>query len=237
MRQMQIFVHVTLLCLSLFACQVDEDQSEMNQDPQEAEAEMNDQSITTQHMGGDDHTDQTIEADMALPLKWFSTCGDPACSEYRGPTEGLPACTDQVDGETCSVEGETCDLMNACNSQLICATSFDHQMCPESVASSKTSIVYLNESELQKLAQQTLDLPIAQWKYKRDSKDDPTRIGFIIDEHTKGLPLVRSNQKQVDLYGYTTMAIILLQQQAKTIQNLEKRVKYLENKIEKDSSK
>ena len=54
----------------------------------------------------------------------------------------------------------------------------------------------------------------------------------IIDNNTQ-LPAVRPNAKQVDLYGYTSMTMALLQRQAKTIKKLEAKIGELEKKIEK----
>ena len=40
------------------------------------------------------------------------TCGDPACSGYSGPIEGVPTCSEEglVEGDVCSEEGAVCDV-------------------------------------------------------------------------------------------------------------------------------
>ncbi len=57
-------------------------------------------------------------------LRWYTTCGDPACSGYGGPFDGEDLCSEvegAIEGELCETEGQQCDPVDDCNARLICA--------------------------------------------------------------------------------------------------------------------
>jgi hypothetical protein len=56
-----------------------------------------------------------------VPLKMYTTCGDPVCGGPRANPD-VPMCgTADVDGATCQIEGARCGLGNQCNQLLVCA--------------------------------------------------------------------------------------------------------------------
>lgn len=166
-----------------------------------------------------------------LPLQYYTSCGDPVCEGYAGPTEGLAICSTEEEAATCSEEGSECDLENACNQRLICASSNPALECPVSEAKHKRDIVYINEKRSQEIAESVQKMKIAEWNYNKDEQNRKARLGFLIDDHAQ-LPAVLANGKQVDLYGYTSMTVVALQQQAKHIERLEAKIAELEQKLE-----
>ena len=56
-------------------------------------------------------------------LTWYTTCGDPVCSGYHGPIDGVSDCTTEVEGASCDSEGAQCDPHDDCDALLVCATS------------------------------------------------------------------------------------------------------------------
>ena len=164
--------------------------------------------------GDDDDTD--------IPgLTWYYTCGDPVCSGYT-PPEDVPPCTDEQAGDSCSTEGTTCDPKDDCNRLLVCASEDPTQQeggCPISRRSAKDDIVYLRPAELERLHEDVLQTRLATWHYKGTPASSAQRLGFIIDDQPSS-PAVLPNGNQVDVYGYTSMAVAAIQVQDKEIQSL-----------------
>ena len=164
-------------------------------------------------------------------LQYYTSCGDPVCEGYGGETDGLSVCADEVEGAVCSEEGTECDLENDCNQRLICAAEDPATMCPVSKAEYKRDIVYLREAKAQAIAAELQGMKIAEWHYKTDSAKRKSRLGFMIDDNLHS-PAVLANGEQVDLYGYTSMAVVAIQQQQAQIERLEKKIAALEARIE-----
>jgi hypothetical protein len=56
-----------------------------------------------------------------IPLKMYTTCGDPVCSGPRANPGVSPCGSADVEGAVCKIEGARCDLGNQCNQLLVCA--------------------------------------------------------------------------------------------------------------------
>jgi len=160
-------------------------------------------------------------------LAWYTTCGDPVCSGWRD--KGLPPC-DSAAGGACSSEGASCDPMSACNQVLVCATS-DPTLggsCPISRREHKTDVDYLTPDQRAAYARQILTTPLATWRYR--AAPERKHLGFIIDDVEPSMS-VDSARDQVDLYGYTSMAVAALQQQADQIATLERQLAELRARV------
>lgn len=156
-------------------------------------------------------------------LLWYSTCGDPVCSGYSGPFDGVPACETEVIGEGCETEAATCDPVNDCNALLICATedpTAQEGGCPISLRSAKKGIHYLSVDERGALSESLLSTRLARYHYNSQHESTPQRLGFIIDDQP-GSPAVLPDGAHVDLYGYTSMAVATIQQQQAEIAALK----------------
>ena len=148
-------------------------------------------------------------------LRYYLTCGDPVCNTYSGPFDGIPLCTTETLGETCTPEGSLCDPQNDCNAKLTCAFEDPTQQvggCPISRAKYKDNIHYLDIPERQQAAQQVLDTKLATWRYKWEEPGGKAHLGFIIDDQEHS-PAVAPSGEQVDLYGYTSLTVAAIQAQ------------------------
>ena len=58
----------------------------------------------------------------SAPLLWYATCGDPVCSGYNGPFDGVALCTTETAGAACTTSGATCDPKSDCDALLSCTT-------------------------------------------------------------------------------------------------------------------
>lgn len=161
-------------------------------------------------------------------LKWFATCGPPVCRDPSTPT-GAPLC-DPAKGEkvggACSPQGSTCDPGTACSGNLLCATKDPRSSvgCPISRAKYKQEIEYLSEDERAKLAGDLQSIPLVRYRYKEGPERE--HLGFIIED-VEPSPSVDSKRDQVDLYGYTSMAVAALQQQHAEIEALKREIRSL----------
>ncbi len=160
-------------------------------------------------------------------LSLFLTCGDPVCSGYT--PSGAPLCSTEAPGGACRIEGARCDPQDDCNASLVCASS-DPRMavggCPISRRDYKADIHYLNADELARVQREVLDMKLATWRYKHDPAK--TRLGIIIDDNESS-SAVDARRDMVDLYGYTSMVVAALQQQALQIEALQGEVKALKS--------
>jgi hypothetical protein len=171
---------------------------------------------------GDDNADSNGEspADMAggPELHWYSTCGDPACSGYNGPWEGVPACGNIQEGDVCQTEGESCDFMSDCNAQMVCAASDPKQQpggCPISRSRFKQDIDYVDAAERDTLYRALLELKLANYRY-RERSDGKLQLGIILEDQ-RDEPWVDPANDRVDLYGYSSLAIAGVQAQAQEL--------------------
>lgn len=166
------------------------------------------------------------EGECKPDLKWWSTCGNPVCGIDDQPPPGTPDCVDGISmmGEPCDEAGATCDAGLGCGSYLICADKDPKQNgCPISRQKHKQDIRYLSDKDLARFAREAQQVRLATWRYKNDPAKQGERLGFIIDDHPESV-MVGYDQQRVDLYGYTSMAIAAVQQQAREIEALKAEV-------------
>lgn len=170
-------------------------------------------------------------------LKWYSTCGDPACGM---PTEdpNLVDCVAQKEGDPCSTDGDSCEIANDdCNTNMICATSDPKDNpngCPISLASKKHDIEYLSDRDRDRIREDLVTMPLATWKYNTEKQGEKEHLGFIIDDQPTSSPALRPTGERVDLYGYTSMAVAAIQAQNKEIEALRTEVQSLRDELIKE---
>ena len=172
---------------------------------------------------------ETGDTSPPVDLRWYTTCGDPVCGGYQGPFDDVPLCTDEAEGLTCDDEGAGCDPISDCNTLVICATEDPKQQpggCPISRAVHKRDIAYLDADARSAAAQQALSMRLATWRYTWEGDAQRQHLGFIIDDQPQS-PAVRADGEVVDLYGYTSLAIAALQEQAEQIEQLRAEVEAL----------
>jgi hypothetical protein len=168
-------------------------------------------------------------APATAKLQWFATCGDPVCRGYT-PKPGVPRCTDQqVAGAACSSKDQTCDPQSDCNALLRCTDTDPAVNCPISRREFKDDIEYVNDNDLQKLAEEVARLKLARYHYKADAAKTP-RLGFIIQDRP-GSPAVQPDRDRVDLYAYTSMAVAALQVQTKQLRAQQQQIEALQRQI------
>lgn len=165
--------------------------------------------------------------------KYFYTCGDPVCGGDRGHP-GVSPCTTEQAGIPCSCLGAECDPGDECNRLLECATSDPTHggMCPISRRRYKQDIRYLTADEVKRLHGDVLDLRLARFRYNLPGAPSASRLGFIIDDVGPS-PAVAPNGETVDLYGYTSMAVAALQEQAREIDRLKREMRLLRQQLRK----
>lgn len=155
----------------------------------------------------------------AKSLHWYSTCGDPACSGYSGPFEGIELCTTETEGAACETEGTTCDPVDDCNAKVVCAYEDPKDMtggCPISRVAHKTDVVYLDAEAQAAAAGSLLAMPLASWRYRWEPAGT-RHLGFLIDD-VEGSAAVAADGEHVDLYGYTSMTVAAVQAQQARIE-------------------
>jgi hypothetical protein len=201
MQLPRVVLLLSLSCFPIGACDKeggDENADEGNMDDANA-----DESTT-----GD-------PVDMSPELRWYSTCGDPACGGYNGPWEGVPACGEITEGDACEVEGESCDFMSDCNAQMICAVMDPKQVeggCPISRSRFKQDIDYLDAAEREGYYRQLLEIDLATYRY-RERSDRKLQLGVILEDNEQAVWTDPANDR-VDLYGYSSLAVAGVQAQA-----------------------
>jgi len=185
--------------------------------------------------------DSADSGEVAEDLRWYSTCGDPACSGYGGPFDGVALCDDidggaPAEGDACDEAGASCDPVDYCNALMTCAAEDPKDQtggCPVSKAEHKRDIDYLSPEELAAVQSELMAMKLATWSYT-DESPDATRLGFIIDDQTvggSGSPAVRPDGERVDLYGYTSMTVAALQSQAAQLEAQAAQVAALEARL------
>jgi hypothetical protein len=174
-------------------------------------------------------TSAAVCVPVVAELHWYTTCGDPVCSGWT-PVPGVPMCTTEVEGETCADPSGLCDLGSFCNEKLTCAESDPRAApggCPISKAEHKRDIDHLSTHGIDRMRDEALALKLASWNYLDDDPTQATRLGFLIDDRPHS-PAIFPNGEQVDLYGYTSLAIAAIQSQQRTIDALQLRIQHLE---------
>lgn len=161
-------------------------------------------------------------------LQWYTTCGDPVCMDPDGGSSippGATLCTTEMVGAACTTAGATCwPADSQCGVQLICAASdpkLPPNSCPISRVSYKKNIDYLSEADVASIAEEATTMRLSSWNYKTESGSSRRHVGFLIDDMPESVAVAASGE-QVDLYGYTSMAIAAVQVQDKRLKALEK---------------
>lgn len=166
------------------------------------------------------------------PLQWYQTCGDPACAGYNPPAEAVP-CTNEMIGDACQDGGTSCVIMDdECNTSLLCTDSDPALMCPISQRAAKRDIAYVSADERAALTAQLLATRLARYRYKQQDASESKHLGFIIEDQP-GSPAVLPSGDRVDLYGYTSMAVAAIQEQAEELAALRAEVAALRAELEK----
>jgi hypothetical protein len=153
--------------------------------------------------------------------------GDQAlgCAPIPAACNGTPTC--DCMGCVCPVVGGgfTGGGASSCrmNNGLDCITN------TISIRAAKDDIVYVDSEERERLAHQALQIPLARYRYKNEPADARRRLGFIIDDQPNPSPAVLADRQHVDEYGYTSMLLATVQQQAKEIAELQQRLDRLES--------
>ena len=165
-------------------------------------------------------------------LRWYSTCGDPVCDANTPPS--MPVCTTEKEGDPCTTADQTCGIENGCGADLLCTTSDPKASpggCPISLARYKHDTRYLPEGDLQRIHDELVATPLTTWRYNHEGAGGPEHLGFIIDDNPKSFAVAASGD-QVDLYGYTSMAVAALQVQQKQIDALQRETKALREELQ-----
>ncbi|MEZ4464734.1 MAG: hypothetical protein R3F43_09590 [bacterium] len=127
--------------------------------------------------------------------------------------------------------GGMCDPGDACNALMVC-TDVDPRQgpCPISKAEFKRDIQYVQPAERERLRAAVEAVKLATWRYRSEPADARPHLGFIIDD---GVPVeaLRPSGDQVDLYGYTTLAVAALQAQAAELAALRAEVEALRTEL------
>jgi len=166
-------------------------------------------------------------------LTWYTTCGDPVCSGYDGPYDGVPLCNGEEEGADCDDEGSRCDFESDCNSVLICAEEDPKDQpggCPISLRRYKRDVHYLSDTERARAATSLQQIRLATWRYQWDGPDGPSHLGFVIDDIPES-PAVAAGGSRVDLYGYTSLAVAAIQAQQAEIAALRQEVAALRAEV------
>jgi hypothetical protein len=192
-------------------------------------------TVNPRDQNGCEHTCTCVLVEHAsagpVPLKMYTTCGDPVCGGPRA-NPGVPMCaSSDVEGAPCRIEGVRCDFQSQCNQLLVCARKDPKTQvggCPISRRSFKSDVHYLDASEIARYQQELLTMKLATWRYKHNPAR--RRLGFIIDDHESSVA-VEDPGDRVDLYGYASLAVAALQRQAQQIAALEREVTLLKRAL------
>jgi len=114
-----------------------------------------------------------------------------------------------------------------------CIDTFRGLTCDDTAISRrelKDDVRYLDEEARSALARQTLQIPLARYRYKDEPASARRRLGFLIDDQPNPSPAVMEDRLHVDEYGYTSMLLVTVQQQAREIAELQKRLEALERR-------
>jgi len=193
-----------------------------------------------------------VDAGTCDELAWRWGTNDPEPSWVTGscPAGGCPSGTTCVHGAVAaallslgcapvppSCTGEpTCGCMGCICGSTQCigvhpaGYSFECDTQTESRRSAKTDISYVDDAARDALARQTLTVRLARYRYKNEAPEARRRLGFIIDDQPDPSPAVLADREHVDEYGYTSMLLATVQQQARELEALRRRVEALERR-------
>ena len=142
-----------------------------------------------------------------------SSCASAAACTAKMGDRLCAAQSDCLAGEMCCGRGPSPDYL--------CA-----RFCGISLQKYKNGIRYLGGDEVRRLHDELLRYRLATWRYKGQGPSSPRHLGFIIDDVGPS-PAVAPDGEHVDLYGYASMALAAVQEQARRIEALEKEVQEL----------
>lgn len=157
-------------------------------------------------------------ADVASSLKWFATCGDPACSSWHAKVGIADCATATTVGVSCSKADELCDPHNDCNGLLKCSDVDPRKGpggCPISRRAWKSEITYLDDAARQLQAQQLLSTPLV-----RGDDGQLTLLGVTP-------PAEQMRDSMLDLYGALSASVATLQSQQQQLDALQAEVQKL----------
>lgn len=188
--------------------------------------------VDEEPLAGPDPSPEDVARAVNPELYW--TCGDPVCSGWTN--KGLPRCRNRVAGDPCTAQqlGRECDPHDACNATLVCSDvdPIGQYGCPISRRSAKKDIAYVDPTARKALYDELMAVDLATYRYNAENPDAKTHLGFIIDDVGTGSKAVVPNGQQVDLYGYTSMAVAALQVQSAQIAALTDQVTALQQKLD-----
>ena len=155
-------------------------------------------------------------------------------------------CCYTANGSTCTTAAdcaakmgrEMCQQKTDCAPNLMCCGAgpspsyYCGAMCPISRRRYKTNIEYLDASATRRLHDELLRYRLGTWQYRADGPAAPSHLGFIIDDVVPS-PSVDASGERVDLYGYTSMTVAAVQEQARQIAELKKAVEDLKRELRK----
>lgn len=144
--------------------------------------------------------------------------------------ESCPAAIPNA-GTVCSNEALRCSYGCERNRDRICQAGLwvetsSEGGCPISTRRAKHDITYLSPSEIDALAHEATQMPLATYEYNDPALAGRRRLGFIIEDAPMSYA-VDPERNQVDLYGYTSVLLATVQSQARRIDALEAQVRIL----------
>ena len=163
-----------------------------------------------------------------------SFCNGPLLWRCDAPSTdpGCPAAAGYL-GTTCKPEGVacrySCDLGRVCKGGIWIEAEVG-SACPISLRRAKRDIRYLEDRDRARLAADLERIRLATYRYRDPADGQGTRLGFIIDD-SPDIAAVDAARGRVDLYGYASMAVAALQQQARELARLRREVARLRRKV------
>jgi hypothetical protein len=134
----------------------------------------------------------------------------------------------------CCVATDICCLESRGAARYVCVDPTTGNCPPPNGAVSrraaKRDIQYLTDEDLTAAENAVRNIPLARFNYKWDAPTERRRLGFIIEDIAPS-PSVDEAQGVVDLYGYTSLAVAALQEQAREIAALRQEVTDLQRRL------
>ncbi len=95
-----------------------------------------------------------------------------------------------------------------------------------SSAKFKNDIQYVDQNQLEKLHDETMQVRLATYNYKGQYGDpDIKHLGFIIEDNPQSFAVDRGHDR-VDIYGYLSMVVAAMQVQEKEIEELRQQLQH-----------
>lgn len=127
-------------------------------------------------------------------------------------------------GTTCTTEGKTCTYACGAGNGRVCKQgawySANGGACPVSSRRAKKDILYVSDADRRRIAEDALRLKLATYEYRDPALAGTRHLGFIIED-VPGSPAVDRDGNMVDLYGYASMLVAAVQEQAREIAALK----------------